>query len=110
MSYKWNKTYRRTERGCLTQLYHNIIQVSKRSPWKTPNFTKEEFMEWGLKNSDYIEVFNIWKSLGFRPGFKPSIDRIDNFKPYEFSNMRVICWGENHKKMIKNIKDGVWKK
>ena len=37
----------------------------------------------------------------------PSIDRLDDFKGYSFSNIRLTTWKENREHQYKDIKNGV---
>lgn len=83
----------------ITQTFSSIRHKSKRRGDKIPTFTKKELRDWLLENNlrekwiDYIES-------GFDKFKKPSIDRIDDFGIYEFSNMQLITWREN---MIKGV-------
>ena len=83
----------------ITQAFSSIRHKSKRRGDDLPLFTKEELRDWLFKNNlqekwiDYIESrFDKLK--------KPSIDRIDDYGVYEFSNMQLITWREN---MIKGV-------
>ena len=83
----------------ITQAFSSIRHKSKRRGDTLPIFTKNELREWLFKNNlrekwiDYIES-------GFDKFKKPSIDRIDDYGGYEFSNMQLITWKEN---MIKGV-------
>lgn len=60
-------------------------------------FSREEYKEWCITNKDTILKLN-----------RPSIDRIDALKNYEFNNMQVIELSANikKKKYGNNYKNG----
>jgi len=83
----------------ITQAFSSIRHKSKRRGAELPNFSKIELKIWLYENGlrekwiDYIES-------GYDKFKKPSIDRIDDYGIYEFSNMQLMTWREN---MIKGV-------
>ena len=43
-------------------------------------------------------LFNDWKDSGFSQDRSLSIDRLDDYKPYSFDNIRLVDWETNNKK------------
>lgn len=86
-----------------TQSYSSIRYKSKRAGRGYPNITKDAFIHWLIIN----RVEYLWEQYvesGYESKMKPSVDRIDPHKGYEFGNMQLITWGENHKKGVNSQK------
>lgn len=70
----------------------------------------DEFIDWALKRDDFNDNFYAWILSGYDLQMSASIDRIDNNKGYEFSNMQFIPFWYNSKKDRKKptilLKDG----
>ena len=87
----------------ITQSYSSIRYKSKRRGEPMPDITKKELEKWlidnGIKDKwiEYIES-------GFDKNIRPSIDRINDYGVYEFSNMQLITWRENHIKGVNGKK------
>jgi hypothetical protein len=82
-----------------TQCYSSIRFKSKRRGEDYPNFSKKELINWLLKNG----IENKWIlyiESGYDKNLKPSIDRINDYGIYEFSNMQLLTWREN---LIKGV-------
>ena len=91
-----------------------------------PNFTKEELSQWIKEN--YGENFNIlfkrWIQKGCIRDLVPSLNRLNDYKPYTLDNIELVTWKENnilgrtslktikqvHKKLGKIAKDMYSKK
>ena len=103
---KYNETYFRTEVGKIKRLFNSMRQRSIRREMDLPDFTKEELSTWLYKNN-FKELFENWKASSFNTKLSPSVDRLDDYKPYTFSNMRLVTWCVNKKKSYKDMKNGV---
>lgn len=70
-------------------------QRSKRRGFPPPQLnSRKSFEKWARENN--LDV--LWErfvSSNFDSRLKPSIDRIDNSKPYTVDNMRLVTWQEN---------------
>ena len=64
-------------------------------------------MIWFIKQDNFQQLFDNWKQSGFNSKLKPSGDRLDDYKPYTFDNLRLVTWGENEQKMRDDIKNGI---
>ena len=71
-----------------------------------PNYTKKQLSDWLYKNG-YLEYYQKWKNSNFQKKYKPSIDRIDDLKPYTFANIRLCTWQDNFEHFINDIKSGI---
>ena len=95
---KAKREYRLTKNGLLTTIRSNQIASSIRRKHQKPNYTLEEFRNWALKQLIFHKLYEEWKSSGYKKHLYPSSDRIDDYKPYTFNNMKWITWFENNKK------------
>jgi len=102
---KFSEEYYHTEKGLISYMYKHIKQNSKKRKHKLPNFSKKELIKWLYKNK-FKKLFNQWKKSGFNKWLVPSIDRLDDSKPYTFDNIRLVTWAENYKKSRKDISIG----
>lgn len=78
----------------ITQVFSSIRYKSKRRGDKYPEFTKEDLRNWLYENR-LQEKWIEYLESGCDKNKKPSIDRIDDYGIYEFSNMQLITWKEN---------------
>lgn len=87
----------------ITQTYSSIRYKSKRRGDKIPLITKIELRKWLFENGLEKKWIRYIES-NFDKKLKPSIDRIDDYGVYEFSNMQLITWYENNKKGSNGLK------
>lgn len=100
----------------INQMWSAIRSRCRIKGWPYPTYSKGELTEWLYDNN--VEVlFKDFVNSGYEKYKRPSIDRIDDYGLYEFSNMQLITWWENHikgarsEKHIKSIrKDHLEKK
>jgi len=78
-------------------LYSSQKSNSNRRKYDLPNYTKEEFKEWLLKQG-IKDLYNNWVNSNYNKTLKPSVDRLNDYLPYTFSNIQLITWGKNFKK------------
>lgn len=91
------KKYQDSPKGVLSIIYRNQLTKQKRKNIKI-SYTYEEFKNRFLNDKKYLELYNNWIKSGKDKNKKPSFDRIDNKKGYEFSNLQLITWEENNAK------------
>ena len=70
-------------------------------------FSKVEFKKWAFEDNGRIfnELFLLYIESGFNKYNNPSVDRIDDYDSYKFSNMQLISWRENDKLGAKSLKN-----
>ena len=94
---------KQTLKGYLTQAFSSLRYKAKRRGDKEPSFTKLEFELWMHQNGVYLKWINYIES-DYKKSLIPSVNRINDYGVYEFSNMELITWGENHIKGINGLK------
>lgn len=87
--------YRRTVKGLCYKIYDNQNRSSKKRGHPEPAYSKEELMEWVIKQPNFKELYKNWVESDFDKWLVPSIDRKDNFIGYNFNNIRLTYWKEN---------------
>lgn len=101
------KKYTRTKNGVASVSYRNQKASSKRRGHKPPNYTLEELKLWMFSNPSFDTMYNKWVDSGYDKYLKPSCDRLNDYLPYTFDNMRLVTWGENNKKYNSDKKNGI---
>lgn len=97
------EVYRHKPKGMLTNLYHKMNVRNTKNGYGELPFTLSIFKEWALSSDEFLYLFDIWVQSGYTKKFKPSVDRIDPNKGYEFSNMQWMFWYNNYQKGIQEV-------
>ena len=92
-----DKTYH-TIGGRVSGMYSSQVSRSKKYGWNLPTYTRDELLDWVVNQPNYEQLFNDWKDSGFSQDRSLSIDRLDDYKPYSFDNIRLVDWETNNKK------------
>jgi hypothetical protein len=101
------KEYRRTLNGLITNIYGNQVTRSKVKSFPPPEYTKQELTEWLFNETNIRELFAKWVDSGFKKMTVPSIDRLDDYLPYSFDNIRLTTWKINKQKGFDDRKNGI---
>lgn len=101
------KQYHRTKHGLITKIHYGQRNSSKHRGHPMPNYTKQELKEWLLRNNDFHLLYEKWVQSGYKKELIPSVDRKNDFKPYSFSNIKLMTFGENLKKSSNDIRNGI---
>ena len=94
-----------TEHGVIRVIYKTQVRNSKTRGHKPPSYTKAELKDW-LYGQGYKQIYSAWVDSGMKKDLKPSVDRIDDFKPYSMTNIRLTTWFENRHKQYRDIESG----
>jgi hypothetical protein len=100
---EYRQRNKRTVDGWITKIYGRMKHTSKIRKHPVPTFTKEELREWALKNR-LKKMLNNWIGLNCPKDKTPSVNRINDYGIYEFSNMELVTWEDNNKKGRGSIK------
>jgi len=99
--------YRKTKKGIINQIYNNQKFVSKKRKMEAPKYTLKELREFMLKQSEFHTIYKKWEESGYKKELVPSIDRLDDYKGYSFSNIRITTWAINKQKGHNDIFNGI---
>ena len=90
---EYMQKYLQTEDGFLTKQYARFNERELCA------ISKQAFITWSKKQSSFHNLFTHWKQNTNDTWLKPSVDRIDPYKPYELGNLQWLTWRDNHIKM-----------
>ena len=91
----------------IRDIHFNQRNSSKRRGHPPPDYTIEELVDWCFKQPKYHALHDAWVLSGFIRLLAPSIDRIDDYKPYTLSNIQLMTASENLKKAFKDCAKGI---
>lgn len=91
---KASREREKTLRGVMTRAYATTRKNSKEKGLPIPTYTREEFDQW-LEANDIAGLYDIWVKSNYNKWVKPSVDRLDDSKGYEFTNIRLVTWEVN---------------
>lgn len=100
-------TWSKTKIGVIKTIYSSQLDSSKRRNHPNPSYTQQEFIEWmqGQKLFDYY--YDNWVNSGYKKAYKPSVDRLDDFKPYSFDNIQLTIVLGNQAHAIQDKQAGI---
>jgi len=82
-----NNDSKRKISGVLSSIYSHQIVNSKRRNHNSPNYSFKELKGWAINQDVFHSIYNNWIESNFHHCLKPSIDRIDDYKPYSLDNI-----------------------
>tara|TARA_R110001606_G_C15305763_1_gene643077 strand:+ start:379 stop:999 length:621 start_codon:yes stop_codon:yes gene_type:complete len=103
-----NNSYDKSEKGVIRVMYKTQKVNSKFRKMDIPNYSKDELKQWLYRNG-FKELYDNYVLSHYNKRSKPSIDRIDDFKPYTFDNIKLGTWQENMDHQRKDILTGTGK-
>ena len=101
------KLYRRSKQGVASVIYGSQRRSSKLRGHDMPDYTLDEFRDWLFNSLLFHKNYDLWVTSGYLKMEKPSVDRINDYLPYKFSNIQIMTWGQNHKKAMMDKLTGV---
>lgn len=101
------KKYRKTKVGLIGAIYRNQRSKSRIRNHPLPDYSLAELKEWALSQNSYHELHRKWVDSGFNRDLVPSFDRIDDYKPYTFDNLKITTWRENNSKGYAHRREGI---
>ena len=103
---EYDKQYRRTKKGLVSAIYSHQRRSSEKRGHPMPTYTNKELKEWLYSQKKFHELYDNWKSSGFNKWLKPSVDRIDDYKPYTLDNIQIVTWRDNAYRYYEDKKRG----
>lgn len=95
--YKSNKEYVKTMLGRLDRMHRDMRQRTKQKGFDNI-ISKEEFIEYGMNNKDYIRLYKEWVDSNYKFKLTPTVDRINNLKGYTSNNIQFLAHNDNARK------------
>lgn len=81
--------------GWVTNALSGMRQRSKRRGFPAPEINTPEALRAWLVTTDFARLWDAYAAAGFKTDLRPSIDRLDNTRPYTRDNVRLVTWREN---------------
>lgn len=101
------ENYHQTKRGVVSSIYKSQLASSRNRGYVSPEYTKEELKCYVLNHPDFDKLYNNWVNSGYNRWLKPSIDRLDDYKPYSMDNIRLVTWRENNERSHSDRRNGI---
>jgi len=98
---------RKTKAGVVGRMYNKQKESSVKRGHLMPTYSKSELREWLFSQKLFHELYDRWKGGGFERGDKPSCDRIDDYRGYTLSNLRLVTWDINNRSYDEDRKRGI---
>ncbi len=106
----YKDSYNRSREGHLAKIYSSQKKSSKRRGHCAPSYSLKELKKWALGQFLYEKIFKEWIVSGYSRWEAPSVDRIDDYKPYTLNNIQLMKWNENFNKGMEDRKNGILNK
>ncbi len=92
---KYNRIKSHTKLGWIDITYNTQKGSSRKRKHNLPDYSKEELFEWVKLQTNFEELWKNWVDSDYHKDLFPSIDRINDDKPYTFTNIQLMTWEEN---------------
>lgn len=101
------KRFVQSKEGLVNKIYSQQKSKSKLRKHPLPAYTKEDLYLWLFSNPEYDKLYTKWVSSGYSTKLIPSVDRLDDYKPYTLENIQLMTWEENSNKYNQDQKKGL---
>ena len=101
-----SKAKYRTKEGFIKKLLNTQNKKSVERNHSKPSYSYDELADW-LEGTEFDSLFTKWEDSEYNKLLAPSIDRLDDYKPYSLDNIRVVTWQENKAKWHRDAYNGV---
>lgn len=90
--------YYRSKGGKISHIYQAQKARSRENGWESPSYSREELIEWVMKQPLYHELFKEWEDSNYDKNLAPSLDRKNDYLPYSLDNIQLMSWNDNNRK------------
>ena len=97
--YEVTTNWKRSKNGVVAVIYSNQITHSKSRGHRKPEYTKTELGEWLFSQQKFHELYSEWVNSGHKKRLSPSVDRKHDDIHYCMSNVQLMSWEDNNKKI-----------
>jgi len=102
-----SQLYKRSIKGLAADIKGNQVASSKKRGHTPPSYTTVELLDYLTNEPKFNKLYDNWCNSNYDTKLKPSIDRVDDFKPYTFDNIQLMTWAENRAKAALDKRNGV---
>lgn len=103
----YNTIIRKSKENILRRLYTSQKESSKTRNHPQPNYSVEELIDRFIDDEEFNLIFTKFLKRGCVRNEKPSLDWLDDFKPYTLDNLRVTTIRGNELKAFNHRKLGI---
>lgn len=101
------KRFSRSQKGMVGLIYATQNSKSRKRGHPAPAYTQQELFDWMWTQPHALALYEEWQASGYAQDNKPSVDRLDDYKPYTLDNIRLIPWGDHKERYYQDAKDGI---
>ena len=98
--------YYKSKKGVITVFYSTQRKSSKERGHPMPNYSNKDLQDWLYNDWLFNLLYDNWVNCDYIKDIKPSLDRLDDTKPYSFDNIQLMTWGDNLSKSSKDKSSG----
>ena len=98
--------YKKTKKGLISTIYGQQRSSSRERGMDEPDYNNSDLQEWCMAQQKFHDLYDIWVALDYYTNNKPSIDRLDDSKPYTLCNIQMMSWGDNKRKHEQQVARG----
>lgn len=101
------KKQRRTVDGLIYYMYSNQQTNSKKRNYPQPEYNRKELKEWIIVQPNFYSLYDKWVDSNYNTDYKPSVDRIDDYKSYTLDNIQLTTSFKNIDRSYKDKINGI---
>jgi len=101
------KAHRKTHDGLIYTIYFNQRRNCKERKHEMPTYSLDWLKEWVKSQSNFKELFNNWVNSDYDKYLVPSVDRLDDYKSYSPTNIRLVTFRDNLDKISSDKINGI---
>lgn len=101
------KRFTRSVPGLAKALYANQKAKSIKRGHIPPRYTETELLNWIEAQPTFQHFYDAWVLSDYSSDLKPSVDRINDYKPYSLDNIQLTTWEQNNKRGRSDVKNGI---
>lgn len=102
-----SNAYKKSKNGLIRGIFVQQKRSSKKRSHPLPSYSIDEFINWFYSQDNFEDLYQKWVNSDYNKNLTPSVDRIDDLKPYSLENIRLVTWSENLKKSHADKLNGV---
>lgn len=72
-----------------------------------PAYTLDQLLMWVDQQPAALPIWDAYVASNYTTGLRPSIDRLDDSKPYTLDNLQLLTWDKNRAKGAQDKKSGI---